>query len=155
MALLVACRVWVPSLPPDHLVPVGCDNTAVIQSYLGGKAKNKYLAAAVRLLWGVFAVAGCVVSLRYVPSAANSSDVVSRLRRDHCEFLDGHGWEKLVLPDSFFDLDEDSPFLYQGEMPGGSRRPRSGCGHSPSPKVATVTWGQGLQPTVVSHVGTC
>ena len=46
-ALLAACRKWVPGLALGCIVPVGCDNTGVLQ---GGKARNKYLAAAARIV---------------------------------------------------------------------------------------------------------
>ena len=150
VALLAACRRWVPGLPPGCVVPVGCDNMGVVMSYQGGKARNRYLAAAARLLWGVFAMSGSVISLRYVPSSQNSSDGVSRLKADHCSFLDENGWVRVVLADDLFSLDEDSPVVFKEGMQGDCRQPPSVSALSPSQKAPTTTWRQGSRPGTTS-----
>lgn len=48
VALLAAACLWVPSLPPSHLVPIGCDNQI-------GKVCDPRHDKMSRLLWGVFA----------------------------------------------------------------------------------------------------
>ena len=114
-ALLAASRVWVPLLPEGHLIPIGSDNQPVIAAFQYGKAREPRLAALARLLWGVFATSTCSFHLRYVPSKQNSSDGVSRLNSQHIAFLLAQGWQQLVLPSSYFSLDESQPFAYQQE----------------------------------------
>ena len=96
VALLAACRLWVPLLPEGHLVPIGSDNQAVVLACQHGRAREPRLAALARLLWGVFATSSCTFHLRYVPSKANSSDGVSRLNREHVSFLLSQGWQQIT-----------------------------------------------------------
>ena len=117
IALLSASRFWVSSLPPGHLIPIGSDNQAVVLSFQHGRAKEKSLAAMARLLWGVFAMSSSTFYVRYVPSKENSSESVSRLYQRHKAFLTSNNWTRLSLPDSYFSLDEENPFLYQEETP--------------------------------------
>ena len=117
IALLAASRLWVSKMPEGHLIPVGSDNQAVVLSYQHGRAKEPKLAAMARLLWGIFAMSSCSFNLRYVPSAKNSSDGVSRLNKDHISFLLSQKWSQLYLPEEFFPLDESNPFLYQEVTP--------------------------------------
>ena len=118
IALLAASRLWVPLLPGGNLIPIGSDNQAVVAAFQFGRAKDQYLAAMARLLWGVFATSSCSFQLRYVKSEKNSSDGVSRLDRRHINFLTSQGWQRLHLPEAYFSLDESDPFLYQVEIPG-------------------------------------
>ena len=117
IALLAASRLWVSEMPPYHIIPIGSDNQAVVLSYQHGRAKEQNLAAMARLLWGFFATSTCSFYIRYVPSKENSSDGVSRLNRQHTEFLLSQNWKQLLLPDEYFSLDETSPFSYQEVMP--------------------------------------
>ena len=113
VVLLAASRLWVPSLPDEHIIPIGSDNMAVVMSYQHGRAREPSLAAMARLLWGVFACSGSTFLLRYVPSKENSSDGLSRLDSEHVSFLLDKGWTKVELDECFFDLDETDPFAYQ------------------------------------------
>ena len=117
IALLAASRLWVSKMPPYHLIPIDSDNQAVVLSYQHGRAKEQNLAAMARLLWGVYATSTCSFFIRYVPSKENSSDGVSRLNKQHIEFLISQNWNQLELPDQYFSLDETSPFSYQEVMP--------------------------------------
>ena len=117
IALLAASRLWVPRLPEGHLIPIGSDNQAVVLSFQHGRAKEQSLAAMARLLWGIFATSTSSFYLRYVPSHENSSDGVSRLNLQHTEFLLAQNWTQLILPDSYFSIDESCPFQYQEETP--------------------------------------
>ena len=116
IALLAACRLWVHRLPGGHLIPIGSDNQPVVLAFQFGRAKEPNLASMARLLWGIFATSTSSFYLRYVPSKDNSSDGISRLNQSHVNFLMSQGWSRLTLPDSFFSLNELTPFTYQEEM---------------------------------------
>ena len=133
VALLAASRLWVPSMPENHLIPIGSDNQAVVLSYQHGRAKEPSLAAMSRLLWGVYALSTCSFYIRYVPSKDNSSDGVSRLNPKHVNFLLSQGWKQLSLPESYFSLDESSPFLYQEETPTVLQQQAQSCNSFLSP----------------------
>ena len=144
IALLAASRLWVPKLPGGHLIPIGSDNQAVVLSFQHGRAKEPNLAAMARLLWGVFATSTSSFYLRYVPSEQNSSDGISRLNPKHIQFLLSQKWTQLVLPPSYFSIDESFPFAYQEEMPTACKQPASSCSISPLPTP------QGPPKTVIS-----
>ena len=125
VALLAAARLWVPSLQPGLLVPVGCDNQAVVHACQGGKARDIRLAAMARLLWGVFASSSSTFKVLYVPTAKNTSDGVSRLNKDHVALLLSRGWQQLHPPPVFFSLDEVNPLLYQAVTHSSLLLPRA------------------------------
>ena len=135
IALLAACRLWVPKMPGGHLIPVGSDNQAVVLSFQHGRAKEASLAAMSSLLWGVFARSSCTFYLRYVPSKENSSDRVPRLNKSHVSFLLSQNWQQLHLPVSFFSLDESKPFIYQEETLSALHPQAPSCSNSPSHRV--------------------
>ena len=106
IVLLAASRLWVSKMPHNNLIPIGSDNQAVVLAFQHGRAREPNLAAMARLLWGVFATSTYSFYLRYVPSKENSSDGISRLNQLHVNFLRSQSWTQLLLPDSFFSLDE-------------------------------------------------
>ena len=125
IVLLAASRLWVPMLPNGHIIPIGSDNQAVVAAFQHGRAKDQYLASMSRLLWGVFATSSCSFHLCYVPSQHNSSDGVSRLDKNHIQFLLSQDWQQIHLPDVFFSLDELNPFGYKEEMQQFYKSPQS------------------------------
>ena len=142
VALLAACRAWVPRLPSDHIVPVGCDNMAVVLSYRGGKAKNYYWLR-LHAYCGEFSqfVAPSSLSGMFLRprTAVMVSPAFATIILPTWTGTGGGGF----LDDCFFELDENSPFRYQVSMQGDSRQPSSASGPSPLPRGATTTWRQG------------
>ena len=63
LALVTSVRLWVTKELSQAIVPIGCDNSAVVLAVNGGKPRDKFLAAAARILWGIFAVHGSVCHL--------------------------------------------------------------------------------------------
>ena len=139
VAVLAAARIWVPHLPLDRVIPVGCDNQAVVHACQGGKARDPQLAAMSRLLWGVFSSSSSTFKVLYVPSEQNTADGVSRLNPEHVRFLLACGWQQLFPPPVYFELDEVNPLLYQAVTLSSCPQPQAYSSCSPPPGVRSRT----------------
>ena len=106
IVLLAACRVWVPMLPTNHIIPIASDNMAVVLAVQHGRAKDLKLQAMARLLWGLFASYSVQSRVLYVPSKDNPSDGLSRLLQDDIDKLLDMGWTRFHVSDDLFSLIE-------------------------------------------------
>ena len=107
VALLVAVRLWVPSMPSGSRTTVGSDSMPVVDSVNYGRPKEKHLQVTSRLIWHYLAVSQVQLTLEYVPTKDNPADSLSRLDRGEVDRLLGLGWTQLAVPAELFSLSEE------------------------------------------------
>ena len=106
VALVVAVRLWIECLGGQSLVPIGCDNMAVVAAVNRDRSKEPSLSATARLVWSMFRRIGSTCHLRYVSTDLNASDGVSRLNSAHTKFLSDSGWKGVSVDSSYCSLVE-------------------------------------------------
>ena len=106
VALLVAVRLWVPSMPGGTRTTVGSDSMPVVDSVNHGRPREQHLQAASRLIWHYLAVSQVQLTLEYVPTKDNPADPLSRLDEVEVDRLLGLDWTQLAVPAELFSLSE-------------------------------------------------
>ena len=108
LAILVAVRLWGHHWPGLRIL-VRCDNFAVVQGLNSGKARDSFLAAALRELWFVAARHEFELRAAHLSSSENrAADLLSRWHLDNsyasqfCAMPLFSALEEVIVPAEYF-----------------------------------------------------